>query len=293
MNGYFQKDKSTGTFTCYTPCGKSLIDYLICDSSFHHSLLSFELEPLSTNSDHKPLVFSIKCSLNRFSPKLAQRYPQAKKSIQYYKYVYDPGNLSGLIDSLIGMRGSAQHEIFIGNIVNDDGVNEATNSVYKLLENAISDNCTKKFQRTVKNSFPCNKWFDDECKNLKYFVNNFARKHDLNVEDNLAQYQSLKKSYKATIQRKKRMYQNSIRNELNDLECKNPTDYWRYWDKLKKNNKVTTVGTVSLDDFEKYFENLQSPPSESASKFDFEFLESVEQQLNALINDSSVYMTIQ
>ena len=292
MNGYFQNDQNSGTFTCYTPRGKSLIDYLICDASFHHSLLNFALEPISTNSDHRPLVFSIKCSMNRLSPVLAQQYPRAKNCIQYYKYVFDPSTLLGLTDSLTGMRGSVQHEIFIDNIVNDDGVNEAANSVYKLLETAIADNCTKKYQRKVQNSFPCNKWFDDECKKLKYLVNNFARNHDLNVKDNFAQYHSLKKSYKATIQRKKRMYQNSIRNELNYLECKNPTDYWKYWDKLKNNNKGTTVGTVSLDDFEKYFENMQSPPSEAASKFDIEFLESVEQQLDELIiNDSSVYMT--
>ena len=291
MNGYFQNDKSTGTFTCYTPRGKSLIDYLICDPSFYQSLQSFTIEPLNINSDHRPLVFSIQLSVNESSQVLKQKDRYAKNSVRYFRYIFDSNSVSSLIESITNVSGLTQHEIFIGNIIRDEGVNEAVNSIYKLLENAISNNCAKKYQRTVKNSFPCNKWFDDECKKLKYLTNNFARKHDLNVEDNLDQYQSLKKSYKATIQRKKRIYQNSIRNELNNLECKNPTDYWKYWDKLKKNNKVTTVGTVSLGDFEDYFENMQSPPSESASKFDFEFLESVEQQLNDLINDSVEYMT--
>ena len=49
MNGYFNKDNSTGSFTCYTPCGKSLIDYLICDALFHQNLQNLDLEPLITS----------------------------------------------------------------------------------------------------------------------------------------------------------------------------------------------------------------------------------------------------
>jgi len=291
MNGYFQNDMSTGAFTCYTPRGKSLIDYLICDTSFYHSLLSFDLEPLCTNSDHRPLVFSVKLSGGVSNPPLMQSPLQAKTGIRYYKYVYDPSALPSLIESLTSGSGPELQDAFIDSIINDGGVNEAADNVYTLLETAISGNCPKKFQKALKNSFPCNKWFDDECKILKRLANDYAKNHDLDIEENLAQYLSLKKSYKATIQRKKREYQNSVRTELNNLECKNPVDYWKYWDKLKKSNKVTTVGTVSLSNFEEYFKNMQVPPRDSASTFDLEFLESVEQQIDELVNDSVGYMT--
>ena len=59
MNGYFQNDRSTGSFTCFTPCGKSLIDYLICDVSFYKCLETFEINPLNTYSDHRALMFSL------------------------------------------------------------------------------------------------------------------------------------------------------------------------------------------------------------------------------------------
>ena len=290
MNGFYQNDRNTGAFTCYTPCGKSLIDYLICDKSFYESLGSFDLEPLSTNSDHRPLVFSVKIHSTKKSWSYLQT-PVRNKTSRYYKYMYDHNSLASLKESLTNVGGIELHDKFIDGIVSDSGVNEVVNSVYELLETAISANCSKKYQKSLKNSFPSNKWFDEECKRLKRLANDYAKHKDLNIEDNLAQYISLKKSYKATVQRKKREYQSKLRNELDNLELKNSVDYWKHWDKLKNSNKLTTVGTVNLLDFEEYFKKIQSPPSDSASKFDFKFLESVEQQLDDLINDSVLHMS--
>ena len=290
MNGYFQNDNSTGVFTCYTARGKSLIDYLICDMLFHKSLLSFEIEPLCTYSDHRALVLCLKL----FKDKPATLLPNPSHnntSEKYYKYVFDPNAVTNLIESLTSTSGSMLHDAFSDCIIKDAGVNVATESVYTLLETAISVNCPKKYQKSIKNKFPCNEWFDDECKKLKRIANNYSKMHNLDIESNFCQYLSLKKSYKATIQRKKRQYQNAIRTDLCNLECRNPTDYWKYWDKLKKNTKVTTVGTVSLHNFEEYFKKLQSPPCDLASNFDLKFLEYAEQQIDKLIYNSECDVT--
>ena len=223
MNGFFQNSKATGSFTCYTPCGKSLIDYLICDKPFYEGLHSFDLEPLGTNSDHRPLVFSIKMYDTKKSWSHTQTTSQNKTS-RYYKYMYDHNSLAGLKESLTSVCGIELYDKFIDDIVSDNGVNEVVNRVYKLLETTISANCPKKFQKSLKNSFPSNKWSDKECKKLKRLANDYAKHKDLNIEDNLAQYISLKKSYKATVQRKKREYQSKLRNELDNLELKNSVD---------------------------------------------------------------------
>ena len=144
MNGYFKNNESTGTFTCYTPRGKSLIDYLICDASFYHNILDFNLDPLCVNSDHRPLVFSVKVGGHSGNNSMTHQCQQAKKGIKYCKYVYKDDALVGLFESLNSVRGLALHDTFIDTILNDGGVNEAVNSVYiyTLLENTISDNCT-------------------------------------------------------------------------------------------------------------------------------------------------------
>ena len=92
MNGYFQNDKNTGAYTCYTARGKSLIDYLICDLSFYQSLLHFDLEPLCTNSDHRPLIFTIR--LYDSNTNLPQNPSHNHTSARYYKYLYDPNKLA-------------------------------------------------------------------------------------------------------------------------------------------------------------------------------------------------------
>ena len=160
MNGYFQNDKNTGAFTCYTPRGKSLIDYLICDVSFYQNLLNFNLGPISTNSDHRPLMFTVQlcdgANTHQITP-----YPIYNPT-RYYRYIYDPKMLTNLVESLTSTSGLALNDAFIDCIVNDEGVNVASDRVYTLLETVISQNCPKKYQKTVKNRFPSNKWFDDE-----------------------------------------------------------------------------------------------------------------------------------
>ena len=57
MNGYYNiNDATTGTFTCYTADGRSLIDYLICDFKFCQALSSFRVDPLVSDSDHKKIM---------------------------------------------------------------------------------------------------------------------------------------------------------------------------------------------------------------------------------------------
>jgi hypothetical protein len=129
---------------------------------------------------------------------------------------------------------------------------------------------------------------------LKHLTNDYAKTYDLNVQDNLLQYYSLKKSYKATTQRKKRIFQNKIRNELCELDMNNPCDYWKYWDRLHKNNSVSIASDISLDCFVKYFASVQAPPSEYTSTFDMQFLKYVEEfmvNFNNSPTNPSTYMT--
>ena len=91
-----------------------------------------------------------------------------------------------------------------------------------------------------------------------------------------------KKGYiytEATMQRKKRVYQNKIRDELNVLELQNSCEYWKYWNKLKSNNKMKSANLITLDCFEKYFSELQAPPAEFRSKFDMQFLKYAEEYI--------------
>ena len=200
-------------------------------------------------------------------------------SVRFYKYAFNIEALDGIISSLNSEKCSTLYEDFENCIVSDKGVNDAVSQVYSLLETAISENLTKKYLKAPSNSYPSNEWFDDECKTMKRLTNNYAKYNDLNIEANLVIYHDLKRSYKATTQRKKRVYQNKIRDELNVLELQNSCEYWKYWNKLKSNNKMKSANLITLDCFEKYFSELQAPPAEFRSKFDMQFLKYAEEYI--------------
>ena len=55
------------------------------------------------------------------------------------------------------------------------GVDEAVKGLYVLLNMALSDNFSKKYMISIRNNFPKNKWFDEECKTLKHALKGFSK----------------------------------------------------------------------------------------------------------------------
>ena len=99
MNGFFINDNSTGQFTCCTSRGTtSLIDYLVCDHRFMNELKEFSLSPITVDSDHKRLSFSIRESTQcETEPVEIVRTEQTKS---FYKYIYQDDKVSGYLSSL-------------------------------------------------------------------------------------------------------------------------------------------------------------------------------------------------
>ena len=96
MNGYF--NDTTEMYTCCMANGRSLIDYLICDTYCYKKLSTFRIDPLSSDSDHRPLVFSIQLALSR-QPALL-KIKQQKNNVKFFKYVFDMEKASGLLMNL-------------------------------------------------------------------------------------------------------------------------------------------------------------------------------------------------
>ena len=109
--------------------------------------------------------------------------------------------------------------------------------------------------------------------------NVFSKENDLSITANCEYYYSLRKKYKATIQKKKRNYQNKIRSELETFHSHNQNDYWKLWDKLKTKNSTKSLNVISLQSFVSYFTEGSCPPKDAVSNFDVSFLEKVKTYL--------------
>jgi hypothetical protein len=64
------------------------------------------------------------------------------------------------------------------------------------------------------------------------------------------------------------------------MEICDPQDYWKLWNSLKRNNTVALTTNITLDEFEKYFSGVQSPPVAAQQKFDMHFLHEIEEYIN-------------
>ena len=77
----------------------------------------------------------------------------------------------------------------------------------------VIDGIFRKIKNNINTStFPCYKWFDEECKVEKRRLRDISKKGM--TENNRSIYHRLMREYKALIQRKKRSYQLMIASEM-------------------------------------------------------------------------------
>ena len=74
---------STGGFTCFTPRGNSVVDYLIVSESLFTIISHFEVGNPSMHSDHCPLLVNLKIILDSsYCPKSASTYLKTKNQFR-------------------------------------------------------------------------------------------------------------------------------------------------------------------------------------------------------------------
>lgn len=294
MNGYFKNNESTGTFTCYTSQGKSMIDYLICDQTSYKSLEDFILLPLSPESDHRPLDFSLKISKVRNlnmdvcitdTGETVNRGEVLKCS----RYVFDLEKMQDYKTTLKNPICQALLEKIDDNVISGHTVDDVVQSVYTFIETAISLNFRRKFSKSINNTFPKNKWFDDECKKMKHLVNSFSKTANMSIPSMFSRFQELRKIYKRTIQCKKRQYQEKVRQQLESFASSGRhVKYWEQWNSFCRNNKVMVETHLKIDDFVHYFDVLKNPPESSVHQFDLEFLNEIQIALSSIEIDNAI-----
>jgi exonuclease III len=290
MNGYFNNDQNTGVFTCYTPCGKSLIDYLVCDLSSFNCLKQFSILPLSPDSDHKPLVFSFKICNDASSSDLSSQ--NRKEGVMNLgRYQFDLEKIVPYRNDLKSLTSQLYIEEIHSGVVFNHSVDEVVESLYSLLHNAISVNFCFIRQKSSNNTFPRNKWFDDDCKQLKKTINIFLKNDNLRTVASQNMYQEMRKTYRQMTQRKKRQFQENLRQELDLQNIQGQVQFWKNWKSLSKQFKQNSVDeTITLEDFDVYFESVKNPPDNAFMHFDVDIIEEVKIALHNHANDSDCGM---
>ena len=255
LNGRIQ---NTNEFTCYTSNGKSVVDYLLTSVTDLDKLEKFELHPKRAESDHCPLVFEINCDIN-------ERYMCRETQIQcdnpntWYKYKWDPTKVN---QYLFHMQSDVSENLkgeFICSLTENNNVDMVCERFYNYLKFSLDATFKKIGLGKRKKKFPCNVWFDTECKQLKSQLNQYTKQNDISVPDKWEEYTKLERNYKRVLQSKKRCYKYDNLAEFQDLCSNNPDDYWKFWKSLKRNCNRNT-DSIDIDTFANYYKSLNEAP---------------------------------
>ena len=160
--------RSSGKYTCYTPNGCSVVDYVIVSADIQHIISRFSIHPLTMYSDHSPLTFSLK-----IQPAVNQHCSLQGKTVSLPRRVNKQA-IAQKLNNRDVMNALMEIDMQIPFETTDTSVKNITT----LLTGLFPQTNGSRFQK--KKCFPHNTWFDAECKMQKRKVNDAKKKYTCN-----------------------------------------------------------------------------------------------------------------
>ena len=78
-----------------------------------------------------------------------------------------------------------------------------------------------------------------------------------------------KKTIQITFKQEKRIFQNNLIHQLENLEDRNPTAFWNLYDQLSKQTSTTKVNPIDRNTWTNHFHKLLNTPVEfNSDKFE-------------------------
>ncbi len=262
VNGRHSDDKGVGHFTFIRGEARSVIDYLIAQSGNFENVLHFKVGSKEPESDHCPILFTIKSNLP--TSKLKSQDQDASK---YTKFKWNQDSLERFHEKLADDQGLYYVDSFYDSIQSLDSPQVVSQKFCELISQAADRSLSKSKPHSDKKHFPVNKWFDSECKSAK------ANLHQAEKSTNLPQpdLRRLRREYDRIIQKKKRRLK--LHRTKDILSARNPTEMWKKLDALSPKSSKTT--SLTLQDFRDFY----SKPAVSNENNHLNFDVSVEKEI--------------
>ena len=244
-----------GKCTSFQYNGSSVIDYCIVDRQLYDSILYFNVHDVTHISDHAPISVCMNISTCIFpmseTGNNAYNYSQFPQSFKWNEARYtDAIKLQQFQD-----RSTV---ICINNYNNNiDGVNNLCKDVSNLFIDAAKLSLSKrKKQRVVKYKHKPAKWYSSNLRVLKNDVLHTGKLLSRFPKDPhiRGKFISKKKHYKQACRKAKLQYMNDIAVKLDNAEVKNPQQFWRLINSLKR--QPTNISDLpSIKDFVNIFKD--------------------------------------
>ena len=165
MNGRCFKDKGIGDFTYSINGNKSVIDYLLLCEKLSCKLSDFEVGMKWPDSDHAPLYFEFIATTPM--PRGTCENRSTVLGEVYNKFVFNKDSKEALCQSLFDETRLLHLQNFNDCIADLCSGEEVAKSFNKYIHQACTKSLKCKNGVKSKPKFPVNKWFDNECKEVK------------------------------------------------------------------------------------------------------------------------------
>ena len=240
-----------GNFTCFNSGGASVVDYLIGDSTVISNMSEMLVHPPIFNSKHTPITTKI-----NISTIMKKNNENLSKAPEYFTWDEPSGKIFAKFLSSsrsINILNNIKENLTSGNSKDDIDI-AATRLTNLLKSTAIKSlKLSKRTSNRVKSKI--NKWYDNECANLKKRIDNLAYLFSKNPKDPYVsgKFYKCRKEYNKMIKEKKR---NADIIDINSLKklTDNPSQFWKKIKKMRS-NKVS-LNSITPTEWYNHFSKL-------------------------------------
>ena len=254
-----------GNLTCYTYNGASTVDYIIVNARMYENVRSLRVMPLSYLSDH--CLISLIICIDAVGPKYCDNLstlPTHSKSnvtvktnkTHTYKYIWKEASTHEFLNTLkYDETVKDTKEAFLMKTYNSSqsNINEATLHFTNIL--LLVSNKSLKLVRCKKKVKKKKKWFDSNCLQLKRNMKLAWLKHMASPYNTklIHELHEKRKIYKKTRKYKENKFRENLLKTLNELQSKNPQQYWKLIKNLTEDSPNEAVENIPISTWQKHF----------------------------------------
>ena len=290
LNGRFGSDKGVGSYTCHTPRGESLVDYVLVSDCLVPHVSDFNVDFLDTTLSDVHSAIHVSLSSCSVAPQQSNQnedinientIPTEQRPSYREKWKpdiedtflqnFNEDKIDHLLETLNNMTGD---NITQTNI--DSATTEMVNIFIETAQNVGLCKENKRHNRSHKRTYsrrhPKKDWFDEDCESKrKEYMKTKNSGYKIQGKEARKIHRKLlshvEKVYKKLIAKKQNNFRTNIATALKESKSKDPKSYW----KILKNETISPKkdNNISLNSFMQHFQKLnQTTREQSNDEFD-------------------------
>ena len=220
LNGRLTGDLD-GKYTCYQTNGASTVDYALASEDLIKTILGFQVQALTTYSDHCPISLKLTSSRPHMVEDNAPRQPLCKAvptQKNFKKFLWKADSKDKFLSALSNPNVQRLFDSF--NSEHHASVDDEISQFNQII-NSVAKSCLATSRKTSKTTKEKKPWYDHTCRQLKKQLQQLVKKINPSSQQSLRQdYFVLKKKYKKCVKMMHKRYKKQIVNEINALHLK-------------------------------------------------------------------------